>query len=203
MSSAFDNLADLGSLARRSDPGSSRRRSAFPHRASGTDSAPVRDDDRNENTEEGHAMKRFLSVAVVATGVLRAGRRGGRADGRPDVRAHVRPHGRGDGTRDDGRRHDGSRHDGGSGRRVELPRMAAASGATEAALITEEKAKELAQQYADQYLKGFTVERVLPFTGQARHDVLRRAEGPRGSGADLPRQSVGQRDAVRRSGARG
>ena len=31
--------------------------------------------------------------------------------------------------------------------------------------ITEEKAKELAQQYADSYLKGFTVERVLPFTG--------------------------------------
>jgi hypothetical protein len=32
--------------------------------------------------------------------------------------------------------------------------------------ITEEKAKELATAYADQYLKGFTVERVLPFTGR-------------------------------------
>src|SRR3990170_7489177 len=31
--------------------------------------------------------------------------------------------------------------------------------------ITEGKAKELAQQYADSYLKGFTVEKVLPFTG--------------------------------------
>ena len=31
--------------------------------------------------------------------------------------------------------------------------------------ITEDKAKELAQQYADQYLKGFTIERVLPSTG--------------------------------------
>jgi hypothetical protein len=30
--------------------------------------------------------------------------------------------------------------------------------------ITEEKAKEVAQQYADKYLKGFTVEKVLPFT---------------------------------------
>lgn len=30
--------------------------------------------------------------------------------------------------------------------------------------ITEGKAKELAQKYADQYLKGFTVEKVLPFT---------------------------------------
>jgi len=32
--------------------------------------------------------------------------------------------------------------------------------------ITEDKAKELATAYAEQYLKGFTVERVLPFTGR-------------------------------------
>jgi hypothetical protein len=31
--------------------------------------------------------------------------------------------------------------------------------------VTEEKAKELAQNYADQYLPGYKVERVLPFTG--------------------------------------
>jgi hypothetical protein len=31
--------------------------------------------------------------------------------------------------------------------------------------LTEEKAKEAAQAYADKYLKGFTVEKVLPFTG--------------------------------------
>jgi hypothetical protein len=31
--------------------------------------------------------------------------------------------------------------------------------------VTEEKAKELAQQYADKYLAGFKVERVLPSTG--------------------------------------
>ncbi len=31
--------------------------------------------------------------------------------------------------------------------------------------ITEEKAKELATQYTEKYLPGFTVERVLPFTG--------------------------------------
>ncbi len=31
--------------------------------------------------------------------------------------------------------------------------------------VTEEKAKELATAYAGQHLKGFTVERVLPFTG--------------------------------------
>jgi hypothetical protein len=31
--------------------------------------------------------------------------------------------------------------------------------------VSEERAKALAQEYADKYLKGFTVERVLPFTG--------------------------------------
>jgi len=47
--------------------------------------------------------------------------------------------------------------------------MGGAAGQADAnaqpAQITEEKAKELAQQYADTYLKGFTVETVLPFTG--------------------------------------
>jgi hypothetical protein len=37
-------------------------------------------------------------------------------------------------------------------------------GSTPASL-TEEKAKEAAQAYADKHLKGFTVEKVLPFTG--------------------------------------
>lgn len=32
--------------------------------------------------------------------------------------------------------------------------------------VNEAKAKELATAYAEQYLKGFTVERVLPFTGR-------------------------------------
>ena len=31
-------------------------------------------------------------------------------------------------------------------------------------VLTEEKAKEAAQAYADKYLKGFTVEKVLPFS---------------------------------------
>jgi hypothetical protein len=43
------------------------------------------------------------------------------------------------------------------------PCAAATNAATE---ITSDKAKELATAYADQYLKGFTVERVLPFTGR-------------------------------------
>ena len=38
------------------------------------------------------------------------------------------------------------------------------AGIADAAVeITEQKAKELATAYADQYLKGFTVDRVLPF----------------------------------------
>ncbi len=49
-----------------------------------------------------------------------------------------------------------------------------------AAEITEEKAKELATAYADKYFKGFTVERVLPFTGRI-HTMyaveLKNAEG--------------------------
>ena len=37
--------------------------------------------------------------------------------------------------------------------------------ATSTPQITEEKAKVLAQQYTEQYLPGFKVERLLPFTG--------------------------------------
>jgi hypothetical protein len=54
----------------------------------------------------------------------------------------------------------------------------AAAGTAEA--ITEEKAKELAQQYADQYLKGFTVERVLPFTGRRGTMYSVELKGPEG-----------------------
>lgn len=57
---------------------------------------------------------------------------------------------------------------------------AAAYGQTSAAQITEEKAKELAQQYADQYLKGFTVERVLPFTGRGGTMYSVELKGPDG-----------------------
>jgi len=31
--------------------------------------------------------------------------------------------------------------------------------------LTDDSAKQLAQQYADRYLKGFTVDKVLPFAG--------------------------------------
>jgi hypothetical protein len=44
--------------------------------------------------------------------------------------------------------------------------------------LTDEKAKELAQQYADSYLKGFTVERVLPFTGMGMTMYQAELKGP-------------------------
>jgi hypothetical protein len=43
-----------------------------------------------------------------------------------------------------------------------------ADASNAATAISEDKAKELAAAYADQYLKGFTVDRVLPFTGRFR-----------------------------------
>jgi len=46
--------------------------------------------------------------------------------------------------------------------------------------ITEEKAKELATEYAGKYFKGFTVERVLPFTGRARTMYQVELKGPKG-----------------------
>jgi hypothetical protein len=42
----------------------------------------------------------------------------------------------------------------------------AGAPATAGEPVTEEKAKALAQEYADTYLKGFTVEKILPFTGR-------------------------------------
>lgn len=46
--------------------------------------------------------------------------------------------------------------------------------------LTDEKAKEIAQQYADQYLKGFTVERVLPFTMPHGTGYSVELKGPQG-----------------------
>ena len=69
---------------------------------------------------------------------------------------------------------------GGPGGAWNCPGMAAAGGATEFPAITEENAKTLAQQYADQYLKGFTVERVLPFTGRRGTMYSVELKGPEG-----------------------
>lgn len=56
-----------------------------------------------------------------------------------------------------------------------------APGAPAAATpITEEKAKEVATEYAAKYFKGFTVERVLPFAGRLHTAYQVELKGPKG-----------------------
>ena len=52
---------------------------------------------------------------------------------------------------------------GGSAAQSGCPGMTSDGAPT--AQIIDEKARELAQKYADKYLQGFTVDKVLPFTG--------------------------------------
>jgi hypothetical protein len=70
----------------------------------------------------------------------------------------------------------GARGMGGPGAPGECPGL---TGPVAGEPVTEEKAKALAQEYADKYLKGFTVETVLPFT--ARHGTAYSVEltGPK------------------------
>lgn len=58
--------------------------------------------------------------------------------------------------------------------------QAGPSGAT-ATQITDEKAKEIATSYTAKYLPGFTVERVLPFTGMHANSTMYQVElkGPK------------------------
>ena len=49
-----------------------------------------------------------------------------------------------------------------------------------AAQISEEQAKELAQQYADQSLTGFKVDKVLPFAGRGGAMCSMEMQGPDG-----------------------
>jgi hypothetical protein len=69
---------------------------------------------------------------------------------------------------------------GGTTGQAGCPGMTAAGTPATTAQITEDKAKELATQYTEKYLKGFAVERVLPFTGM--HMAMYQAElkGPAG-----------------------
>jgi hypothetical protein len=55
-----------------------------------------------------------------------------------------------------------------------------AAGGGTAPQVTEEKAKELAQGYADAYLKGFTVDKVLPFAGRQGTAYSVELKGPEG-----------------------
>jgi len=59
------------------------------------------------------------------------------------------------------------------------PMMAYGQGQA-AAQVTEEQAKTLAQQYADQYLKGFKVDKVLPFAGRGGAMYSVELTGPEG-----------------------
>jgi hypothetical protein len=63
------------------------------------------------------------------------------------------------------------------------PFMGAAGTETPAAAteaVTEDKAKELATAYVDKYLKGFTIERVLPFQGRRAMAYQVELKGPKG-----------------------
>lgn len=84
-------------------------------------------------------MKRFLGALVAAAGIAALA-----------STAIAQPH---------------PGHRGGRGEGIGHGRMAGHPPMQTATQITEDKAKELAQQYADKNLAGFTVERVLPFTG--------------------------------------
>jgi hypothetical protein len=108
-------------------------------------------------------MKRFLSVvlAVSVVGLL-AGVAFAQMGG-PGWRG-MGPGMMGGGTGS------GMMGQGGQGFQANCPGMAGFGQQTPAQL-TEEQATVLAQQYADQYLKGFTVERVLPFTGMRGHQM--------------------------------
>lgn len=46
--------------------------------------------------------------------------------------------------------------------------------------VTEDKARELANEYVTKYFKGFTIERVLPFTGRFRTMYQVELRGPKG-----------------------
>ena len=55
------------------------------------------------------------------------------------------------------------------------------TGSTGAAQITEERAKELAQQYANSYLKGYTLDKLLPITnGMGMTMYAAELKGPQG-----------------------
>lgn len=176
MSKALDNLADPGRAKRRSDSevhGIASLSRALPVARN----LPLKiDEGMNENREEVYeTMKRFWSVAlVVAVVLVLAGEGIAQMAGPPygPMYGRMGPGAMGGGMMGRGMM-------GGQAGGWNCPGLAA-GGAAEAGLVTEDKAKELAQQYADQYLKGFTVERVLPFTGMRGTMYSVELKGPEG-----------------------
>lgn len=114
-------------------------------------------------------MKRFLTVTAIAGGLLilagvataqmwggPGGGWGGMGPGMMGPGGYGRGHG--PGMMGPG---------GGYGPGFNCPGFGAQSEETQSqGQVTDEQAKELAQQYADKYLAGFTVDKVLPFTGR-------------------------------------
>jgi hypothetical protein len=124
-------------------------------------------------------MKRFLGVALAVVAILvLAGegfaQMGGQFYG-PMYGGWGA--GMGPGMMGGGRGMMGGRGPGGA---WNCPGLAGSGAWGESGAITEDKAKELAQQYADQYVKGFTVERVLPFTGMRGTMYSVELKGPEG-----------------------
>ena len=74
---------------------------------------------------------------------------------------------------------------GGTTGQAGCPGMTAAGSPTTTAPITEEKAKELATEYTEKNLKGFTVERVLPSTGMHMTMYLAELKSPSGEARTL------------------
>lgn len=82
---------------------------------------------------------------------------------------------------------------GGAGGPATCPGMAGAgAAATPQAQITEEKAKELATEYATKYFAGYTVERVLPFAGRFHTMYQVELKGPKGETRTLHVNPWGQ-----------
>ncbi|HET7341605.1 MAG TPA: hypothetical protein VFL90_09095 [Methylomirabilota bacterium] len=58
--------------------------------------------------------------------------------------------------------------------------MMGAGAVDQTSAVTEDKAKELATEYVAKYMKGYTIERVLPFTGRFRTAYQVELKGPKG-----------------------
>jgi hypothetical protein len=119
-------------------------------------------------------MKRFLMVALVVTGVIVLA-----GDGLAQMRG---PYGWGGGPGMGwgGGPGMGPRWAGGGAGGWGCPMAGGWGGPADTTAVTEDQAKQLAQQYADQHLQGFTVDRVLPFTGRRGTMYSVELKGPDG-----------------------
>jgi hypothetical protein len=118
----------------------------------------------NFTREEVSDMKRFFTVALVAAATLALA---GAAFAQMGGPGRMWGGGMGPGMM------------GGAGQ-FGCPGAAGYAQQQGAAQITEEQAKDMAQQYADQYLKGFKVEKVLPFAGRRGAMYQVEMQGPDG-----------------------